>query len=172
MDISLDTILNPYLIPWGSKIMLATTIIIIGQWIARLLAKTMQKVMSSGNVDFLLVNCPRNIAYTFLVVVAVLAVLEQLSVTTTSALAILGAAGLAIGLVLKDPLSSHSNGVTLSLFRPFKLGGIEVRSWVSVADLRITRADLHETIKATFDKDRIDNPYPHCAGHLKQITAA
>lgn len=122
MDISIDTILNTYLIPWGTKIMLALVIFVIGRWIARLLAKGLQKMMTKGNVDPMLINFLGNIAYTALLAVVVLAALEQLGVNTTSALAILGAAGLAVGLALKDSLSSFAAGVMLIIFRPFKLG--------------------------------------------------
>jgi small conductance mechanosensitive channel len=122
VDISIDTILNTYLIPWGTKIMLALVIFVIGRWIARLLAKGLQKMMTKGNVDPMLINFLGNIAYTALLAVVVLAALEQLGVNTTSALAILGAAGLAVGLALKDSLSSFAAGVMLIIFRPFKLG--------------------------------------------------
>jgi small conductance mechanosensitive channel len=89
VDISIDTILNTYLIPWGTKIMLALVIFVIGRWIARLLAKGLQKMMTKGNVDPMLINFLGNIAYTALLAVVVLAALEQLGVNTTSALAIL-----------------------------------------------------------------------------------
>jgi small conductance mechanosensitive channel len=122
VDISIDTILNTYLIPWGTKIILALVIFVIGRWIARLLAKGLQKMMTKGNVDPMLINFLGNIAYTALLAVVVLAALEQLGVNTTSALAIVGAAGLAVGLALKDSLSSFAAGVMLIIFRPFKLG--------------------------------------------------
>jgi small conductance mechanosensitive channel len=122
MEISLDSILNTYLIPWGTKIILALLVFIVGRWLAKLLAKALKKVMEKGKVDPMLISFLGNIAYTALLAVVVLAALEQLGVNTTSALAILGAAGLAVGLALKDSLSSFAAGVMLIIFRPFKLG--------------------------------------------------
>ncbi len=122
MELSVDTILNSYIIPWGTKIILALLVFIIGRMIAKLLTAAMEKVMVKGKVDEMLVSFLSNIAYTALLAVVVLAALEQLGVNTTSALAILGAAGLAVGLALKDSLASFAAGVMLIIFRPFKLG--------------------------------------------------
>lgn len=139
MEFSIDTLLNTYLIPWGTKIILALLVFMIGKWIARLLTKTMEKVMTKGNVDKMLVSFLGNIAYAALLAVVVLAALEQLGVNTTSALAILGAAGLAVGLALKDSLSSFAAGVMLIIFRPFKLGDFIEAGGVSgvVEEIRI-----------------------------------
>lgn len=122
MELSLETILNAYVIPWGTKIVMALLVFIVGRWIVKLLVKALQKVMTKGNVDQMLVSFLGNIAYSALLAVVVLAALEQLGVNTTSALAILGAAGLAVGLALKDSLTSFAAGVMLIIFRPFKLG--------------------------------------------------
>jgi small conductance mechanosensitive channel len=122
VELSFDTILNTYIIPWGTKIILALLVFIIGRWIARLLVNMLKKVMTKAKVDVMLVSFLGNIAYAALLAVVVLAALEQLGVNTTSAMAILGAAGLAVGLALKDSLTSFAVGVMLIIFRPFKLG--------------------------------------------------
>ncbi|MCU7890105.1 MAG: mechanosensitive ion channel [Candidatus Thiodiazotropha sp. (ex Ustalcina ferruginea)] len=122
MELTLDTLLNTYVIPWGTKILMALLVFIIGRWIAKMLTRALEKVMVKGSVDQMLVNFLSNIAFAVLLAVVVLAALEQLGVNTTSALAILGAAGLAVGLALKDSLSSFAAGVMLIIFRPFKLG--------------------------------------------------
>ncbi|MCM8857183.1 MAG: mechanosensitive ion channel [Candidatus Thiodiazotropha sp.] len=122
MELTLDTLLNTYVIPWGTKIVMALLVFIIGRWIAKMLTRALEKVMVKGNVDQMLVNFLSNIAFAALLAVVVLAALEQLGVNTTSALAILGAAGLAVGLALKDSLASFAAGVMLIIFRPFKLG--------------------------------------------------
>ncbi len=122
MEQSIETVLNSYIIPWGTKIILALLVFIIGRWVAKLLTKTLERIMTKGNVDQMLVSFLGNITYTALLAVVALAALEQLGVNTTSALAILGAAGLAVGLALKDSLSSFAAGVMLIIFRPFQLG--------------------------------------------------
>lgn len=124
MELSIDTILNTYVIPWGTKIIMALLVFIIGRLIAKVLTRTVEKVMTKSKVDKMLVSFLGNIVYTALLAVVVLAALEKLGVNTTSALAILGAAGLAVGLALKDSLSSFAAGVMLIIFRPFKLGDL------------------------------------------------
>jgi len=124
LELSIDTILNTYVIPWGTKIIMALLVFIIGRLIAKVLTRTVEKVMTKSKVDKMLVSFLGNIVYTALLAVVVLAALEKLGVNTTSALAILGAAGLAVGLALKDSLSSFAAGVMLIIFRPFKLGDL------------------------------------------------
>jgi small conductance mechanosensitive channel len=139
VELSLDTILNTYVIPWGTKIFLALLVFIIGRWIIKVLVNMLKKVMTKAKVDVMLVSFLGNIAYAALLAVVVLAALEQLGVNTTSAMAILGAAGLAVGLALKDSLSSFAAGVMLIIFRPFKLGDFVEAGGVSgvVEEIRI-----------------------------------
>ena len=80
MELSLDTILNTYLIPWGTKIVMAILVFVIGKWLARLLTRTLEKVMMKSKVDQMLVSFLGNIAYAALLAVVVLAALEQLDV--------------------------------------------------------------------------------------------
>jgi small conductance mechanosensitive channel len=103
----------------------------------------------------MLVSFLSNIAYTALLAVIVLAALEQLGVNTTSALAILGAAGLAVGLALKDSLASFAAGVMLIVFRPFKLGDFVEAGGVSgvVEEIRV----FHTMLK-TGDNREITMP--------------
>lgn len=114
--------IDAYVIPWSIKILTALLIFIIGRWIARILANLSRKVMLKGKLDQMLVDFVGNILYTLLLAIVVLAALEQLGVKTTSALAILGAAGLAVGLSLQSSLSNFAAGVMLIIFRPFKTG--------------------------------------------------
>jgi small conductance mechanosensitive channel len=155
MDLELNTILNTYLIPWGTKIVMALLVFIVGRWIAKVLTRTVRKLMEKAQVDQMLVSFLSNIAYAALLAVVVLATLEQLGVNTTSALAILGAAGLAVGLALKDSLASFAAGVMLIIFRPFKLGDFIEAGGVSgvVEDIRI----FHTVLK-TGDNREITMP--------------
>ena len=155
MDISLDTILNTYILPWGTKIVMALLVFVIGRWIAKLLTKALQKVMIKGKVDQMLVSFLGNITYSALLAVIILAALEKLGVNTTSALAILGAAGLAVGLALKDSLTSFAAGVMLIIFRPFKLGDFVEAGGVAgvVEEIRI----FHTVLK-TGDNREVTMP--------------
>jgi len=114
--------LEVYLIPWSIKIITAILIFVIGRWIARLLVSLTRKAMLKGKLDTMLVDFIGNILFALLLTIVVLAALEQLGVKTTSALAILGAAGLAVGLSLQSSLSNFAAGVMLIIFRPFKTG--------------------------------------------------
>jgi len=115
-------LIQTMLIPWAIKIGAALAIFIIGRWIAKWLTGVMRKVMTKANMDDMLVQFLGNIAYTVLLLAVVMATLDQVGIQTTSLLAVFGAAGLAIGLALKDSLGNFSSGVMLILFRPFKVG--------------------------------------------------
>jgi len=111
-----------YLFPWSIKIITALLILFIGRWLARLLVRMSRNLMRKSQLDQMLIDFIGNILYALLLVVVILAALDQLGVKTTSALAILGAAGLAIGLSLQNSLSNFAAGVMLIVFRPFKAG--------------------------------------------------
>jgi small conductance mechanosensitive channel len=155
MELSIDSLLNTYVIPWGTKIVMTLLVFIIGRWVAKALTNTLRKVMTRSQVDPMLVSFLGNIVNAALLAVVVLAALEQLGVNTTSALAILGAAGLAVGLALKDSLASFAAGVMLIIFRPFKLGDFIEAGGVSgvVEDIRI----FHSVLK-TGDNREITMP--------------
>lgn len=125
--VPLDTIAQPgfieqYLIPWTIRLLVAIAIWFIGKWIAGKITAAMKKLMAKGGMDDMLVQFLGNILYTLLLIAVVIAALDHLGLQTTSLLAIFGAAGLAVGLALKDSLSNFSSGVMLILFRPFKAG--------------------------------------------------
>lgn len=111
-----------YLIPWLIKIALAAAIFLVGRVIAKWLVDVLAKLLRRSAMDDMLVEFVSHIAYALLLVFVVLAALEKLGVNTTSALAVLGAAGLAIGLALQGSLSNFAAGVMLIVFRPFKAG--------------------------------------------------
>jgi small conductance mechanosensitive channel len=115
-------LIQALLIPWGIRLAIALAIFIIGRWIARWLTNVVRKLMTKSNMDVMLINFLGNLVYTVLILVVVMATLDHLGIRTTSLLAVFGAAGLAIGLALKDSLSNFSSGVMIILFRPFKVG--------------------------------------------------
>jgi small conductance mechanosensitive channel len=112
----------PLLMSWAGRIVAAILIFLIGRWVAKRIAAGVAKATERANVDPTLTKFLRSIIYMSLLVMVALAAVQQLGVEATSFFAILGAAGLAIGLALKDSLSNFSSGVMLVLFRPFKVG--------------------------------------------------
>ena len=101
---------------------MAITILVIGIFIAKLVCGLLQKAMTARSVDPTVSGFVHNIAYAALVTFVILAALAEVGIQTASFIAILGAAGLAVGLALQGSLSNFSAGVLLILFRPFKSG--------------------------------------------------
>ena len=111
-----------YGIEYGVRILGAIAIFLIGKWIAGKISSLLGKLMNRGNVDSTLTAFIMSIINILLMVVVVLAAVKNLGVDTTSFIAILGAAGLAIGLALQGTLGNIGSGVILILFRPFTVG--------------------------------------------------
>ena len=107
---------------YGVKIVGALLIFLFGKWVANALTRVVKKGMKHAKVEETLVSFTGNLVYVLLMVVVVLAALNNLGVNTTSFVAILGAAGLAVGLALQGTLSNVGAAVLLILFRPFKVG--------------------------------------------------
>ena len=107
---------------YGVKLLGALLIFLIGKWFARKIQGLVVKLMRKNKIDETLVSFIESIVYILLLVVVILAALNTLGVQTTSFVAILGAAGLAIGLALQGTLGNVGSGVMLISFRPFKVG--------------------------------------------------
>ncbi|QQD22727.1 mechanosensitive ion channel [Oceanospirillaceae bacterium ASx5O] len=122
LTVNSQMLIETYLLPWGSKILLALLIFIVGRMVARLTARGVGKALTSAHLDPILVNFAGAVVNTALLVLVVVFALSQLGLDTTSLVALVGAAGLAVGLALKDSLSHFAAGVMLIVFRPFKLG--------------------------------------------------
>ena len=114
--------LNIYLIPWAINLIMALVIFVLGRWVAKGISRLVKRLMKKAGVEEILISFIGNMLYFALLVVVVIAALDQLGVNTSSVLAIFAAAGLAVGLALKDSLSNFAAGVMLVLFKPFKAG--------------------------------------------------
>lgn len=128
MDLSLLNIeklmetLTLWVTAYSMKIIAAVLIFIIGKWLAKKVTNLFITLLEKNKVDITLARFLESIVYYTLVVVVLIAVAGQLGINTTSFLTIVGAAGLAVGLALKDSLSNFSSGVMLILFRPYRVG--------------------------------------------------
>ncbi len=107
---------------YGLKILAAIVIFIVGRWIARALKNVIKRMMTKGNVDDILVSFVGNLTYIALLAFVIIAALNQLGIQTTSFIAVIGAAGLAVGLALQGSLANFAAGVLMIIFRPFKAG--------------------------------------------------
>ena len=110
------------LVLWGGRVFAALAIFVIGRILARMLTRAFGHAMQRIGLDETLARFFGNLLYMVLIVFVVLTAITALGVPTTNFLAIVGAAGLAIGLALKDSLSNFSSGVMLVFFRPFQVG--------------------------------------------------
>ncbi len=105
-----------------TNFVIAAAILFGGIWLAKRIKKYIAATMEKREVDALLASFSSNIAYVALVAFVVIAALGQLGIQTTSFVAIIGAAGLAIALSLQGSLSNFASGVMIVAFRPFKVG--------------------------------------------------
>jgi small conductance mechanosensitive channel len=115
-------IFNTYVVPWSINIVMALVVFVVGRWLAKAISRLTRKIMRKASVEEILINFIGNIVYTALLVVVIIAALDQLGINTASILAVFAAAGLAVGLALKDSLANFAAGVMLVLFKPFKAG--------------------------------------------------
>ena len=107
---------------FGVKIVGAIVVFIIGRWISKFFANLFRKFMDKREVDPTVTKFVGSLIYFALLTFVVLAALGLLGVQTTSFIAVIGAAGLAIGLALQGSLANFAAGFLLILFRPFKVG--------------------------------------------------
>jgi len=107
---------------FGIKVVTALLILLIGRWVAKFLRNLTGNMMAKGNLDATLVKFVGNLVYFALLAFVVLAALGQVGIQTTSFIAVIGAAGLAVGLALQGSLANFAAGVLLVIFRPFKVG--------------------------------------------------
>jgi small conductance mechanosensitive channel len=111
-----------YLLPLGIKVVVAILVFFIGRWLARLVVHGMAQLMERSRIDVSLAKFLSDVLYAVLLVVVVTAALDSLGVRTTAVVAVLGAAGLAIGLALQGSLSNFAAGVMLIVLRPYRVG--------------------------------------------------
>ena len=135
LNLDIPTLINDYAMPWGIKIALALVIFIIGRIIVSMVVTGVRKLLTARGMDDILVSFLTSILRWVLLLFVIIAALSQLGVDTTSLVALLGAAGLAIGLSLQSSLSNFASGVMLIIFRPFTKGNfVEVAGTSGVVD--------------------------------------
>lgn len=113
---------SKFIAPWSIKILIALVIFLVGQLVAKMIARILGRVLSHTKLDKILVAFIQSLVNALLLVFVIVAALDQLGVNTNSVIAVLGAAGLAIGLALQGSLQNFAAGFMLLIFRPFKGG--------------------------------------------------
>lgn len=120
----MQTLLNDWVIPYGTKVLLAVVIFVVGKFFARLISKLLGKAALASTKDEMLQSFVSSISYFLLLLIVVIASLSQLGINTSSLVALIGAAGLAIGLSLQNSLQNFAAGVMLLIFKPFRKGDL------------------------------------------------
>jgi len=121
-NIDMSSMIELYVIPWSIKIVLALAIFYIGRMVVSVVVGMVSKLLRGRGMDEILVSFLTSIMRWVLLLFVIIAALSQLGINTTSLVALLGAAGLAIGLSLQSSLSNFASGVMLIIFRPFTKG--------------------------------------------------
>ncbi|MCH1931562.1 mechanosensitive ion channel [Shewanella sp. A25] len=120
---------------YGLKILFAILIFFIGKYFSGVAQRLVQKLLTSRKVDPTVVSFVSNLAWAVVFVFTVIATLGQIGIQTASLVAVLGAAGLAVGLALQGSLSNFASGVLMVLFRPCRVGDfIEAAGVVGTVD--------------------------------------
>ena len=116
------TDINQFIVKAGTNLILAILILVIGFWLAKVLAKTMRRILRSSNVDEGLISFSASFVSMVVKVMVVVTAIAQLGVHMSSFVALLGAAGLAIGLAFSGTLSNFAGGIMILVLKPFKVG--------------------------------------------------
>ena len=144
-----------YASEYGFKIIAAILIFVIGKWLANKLTAFIKSMMTKAKVDKTLVEFSESIIYFSLLLMVIIAALNQLGVNTTSFVAVFGAATLAIGLALQGSFSNIGAAVLIILFRPFKVGDVIEAAGVTG---EVTDINLFSTIITPVDKRMVIVP--------------
>jgi len=142
-------------VTYGLLFLKAIAIFIIGRWVAKIIVKVVNRLMLRSGMDDMLAKFLKNIIYALLLTFVIIAAISALGIQTASLVAVIGAAGLAIGLALQGSLANFAAGVLMIIFRPYKLGDL-----VQVAGTEgfVEEVDIFTTVLRTPDKTKITIP--------------
>ena len=140
---------------YGTKLLLALAVLIVGWWLIGRLIKLVDESVKRANVEVTLRRFMRSLVGIGLKVVLLVIFASMIGVETASLIALLGAAGLAVGLALQGSLSNFAGGVLILFFRPFKADDvIEAQGYVGV----VQEIQIFNTILKTLDNQRVIIP--------------
>lgn len=151
----LDLMLNGYLIPWGIKAVLALLIFVVGRVVVKLIVSLIRKLFTRSKMDEMLINFISSIANAVLMLIVIIASLNQLGVDTTSLVALIAAAGLAISLALQGSMQNFAAGVMILIFKPFKAGNFITTGSISGV---VEKVNIFSTTMRTGDNKEVIVP--------------
>jgi small conductance mechanosensitive channel len=137
------------------KVLLAVITLLVGLWIIRIIVKVTRKGMEKSQTEVTLQRFIASLISGLLKVMLLITVVSMLGVQMTSFIAVLGAAGLAVGLALQGSLANFAGGVLILLFRPYKVGDVvEAQGYLGT----VNTIQIFNTIMKTFDNKTIIIP--------------
>jgi small conductance mechanosensitive channel len=140
---------------WGLRVLAGFALLYLGAKLSRRISRASELALHRAGVDVTAATFLRKLVYVGLMVVVILAVLQIFNVPISSAFAVLGAAGLAIGLALKDSLSNVASGVGLVTLKPFRVGDV-----VTIAGMsgKVESVSIFQTVLRGTDNQTITLP--------------
>jgi small conductance mechanosensitive channel len=140
---------------WGLRIAAALLIVLVGLWLARRISTSLRRLLERTRMEAILANFFSNVTHAVVLVLVLITALDALGVPPTSLLAVMGAAGLAVGLAMKDSLSNIAAGVMLIVLRPFRTGDV-----VEIAGITgvVEQVRLFQTVLRSFQNHEITLP--------------
>jgi len=149
-----DTVVTTGL-EFGFRIIVAIVIYLVGRIVARILTNTVRKIMKAREIDLILETFVCNLVYWVVMLFVIIAAINHVGIETTSLIAVIGAAGLAIGLALQGSLANFAAGVLIVLFRPYRVGDFVEVAGVSGSVLQV---QILTTILKTGDNKQVIIP--------------
>jgi small conductance mechanosensitive channel len=140
---------------YATNLVMAIAIFVFGKWIVNYLTASMEKLLIARELDKTLVDFFKNVTRYLLLAMVLIAALSQLGVQTAQIIALVGAAGLAVGLALQGSLSNFAAGVLIIVFRPFKSGEYVELDGVSGS---VASIELFSTVLTTPDNKMVVVP--------------
>ncbi len=154
MDKYIDKIIE-LLVEYGPKLIGAIVVLILGLWIIKLITKGVSKLLEKKKTDASLASFVKSLTNILLKVLLVISVMGMVGIEMTSFIAILGAAGLAVGMALSGTLQNFAGGVMILIFKPFKVGDfIEAQGYMGT----VSEIQLFNTLLKSVDNKIIIIP--------------
>jgi small conductance mechanosensitive channel len=150
-------------VDFGLKLIVAVVIFYVGRLAAKFLTKALRKMMQKQEVDLILETFVCNLAYWVVMLFVIIAAINHVGIETTSLIAVMGAAGLAIGLALQGSLSNFAAGVLIVIFRPYRVGDFIEAAGISGSVLAV---QILTTILKTGDNKQIIVPNSQIMGSI------
>ncbi len=154
---------------YGLDILAAGVIFMIGKWLAVRISEILEKLLLRARMDETLAKFTRHLTYVSLLVFAVIAALAKLGIETASFIAVLGAAGFAVGMALQGSLSNFAAGILILVFRPFKVGDVVTLAGING---KVQEIQIFNTLLCSEDNVQYIIPNSQAtSGSITNITA-